>query len=213
MKKVTSEQLPELFEAIAERFVEQEDELCRMDEELGDGDLGITMRKGFTALPEKLRSMEEPDFSKKIRKAGIEMTDLVPSTMGMLMGTGISNGGKALEGRQELDGDGLADFLDGFCEGIIKRGKCSRGDCTVLDSIAAAAEEARRVLRKDISASLEEVSAAALKGAKRGVEETKEMVPKYGKAAVHAQSSVGMADQGAVAGMIMIQGIVDYIMK
>ena len=108
MEKVTMEQLPELFEAIAAQFADNADLLCQMDSKMGDGDLGLTMKKGFGGLPEVIRTMDEPDFSKKIRKAGMEMTDLVPSTMGMLMGTGVSFGGKALAGKTELDAEGLA---------------------------------------------------------------------------------------------------------
>ena len=54
---------------------------------------------------------------------------------------------------------------------------------------------------------------AALTGAQEGVEATKTMAPKFGKAAVHANVSEGVADQGATAGMIMIQGMADYILE
>ena len=213
MEKVTMEQLPELFEAMAVQFADNAELLCDMDSKMGDGDLGLTMRKGFGGLPEVLRGMDEADFSKKIRKTGMEMTDLVPSTMGILMGTGISFGGKALAGKTELDAEGLALFLEGFCAGIIKRGKCARGDRTVLDCIGQAADDARAALNDNASATLEEVCRAALAGAEKGVEATKNMVPKYGKAAVHANVSQGVADQGATAGLIMIQGMADYILK
>lgn len=213
MEKITMEQLPELFEAMAAQFAANAEMLCEMDSKMGDGDLGLTMRKGFGGLPEILRNMEEEDFSKKIRKAGMEMTDLVPSTMGMLMGTGISFGGKALAGKTEMDGEGLALFLEGFGAGIVKRGKCSRGDRTVLDAIGQAADDAKALLVENPRASLEEICRAALEGAKKGVEATKTMVPKYGKAAVHANVSQGVADQGATAGLIMLQGMADYILK
>ena len=130
MDRVTGKELPELFEAIAARFEENADMLCEMDSKMGDGDLGLTMRKGFSGLPEIIRTMDEENFSKKLRKAGMEMTDLVPSTMGMLMGTGISFGGKSLGEKSELDGEGLTLFLEGFCAGIVKRGKCAEGDRT-----------------------------------------------------------------------------------
>lgn len=132
MDRVTGKELPELFEAIAAKFEENADMLCEMDSKMGDGDLGLTMRKGFGGLPEIIRTMDEENFSKKLRKAGMEMTDLVPSTMGMLMGTGISFGGKSLGEKSELDGEGLTLFLEGFCAGIVKRGKCAEGDRTVF---------------------------------------------------------------------------------
>lgn len=213
MEKVTIDQLPELFEKVAERFVENEGLLGEMDSRMGDGDLGLTMKKGFGGLPEILRNLDEEDFSKKIRKAGMEMTDLIPSTMGMLMGTGIAYGGKALAGESCLDAQGLAKYLQGFCDGIVKRGKCARGDRTVLDAVGSAADAAKAALDTDSEASLSAVMQAALTGAQQGVEATKSMAPKFGKAAVHANVSEGVADQGATAGMIMIQGMADYILE
>lgn len=212
MDRVTGKELPELFEAIAARFEENADMLCEMDSKMGDGDLGLTMRKGFSGLPEIIRTMDEENFSKKLRKAGMEMTDLVPSTMGMLMGTGISFGGKSLGEKSELDGEGLTLFLEGFCAGIVKRGKCAEGDRTVLDCFAPAAKKARAFLAEKPAASLEQICKVAMEGAKEGVEATKNMVPKFGKAAVHANIAQGVADQGAVAGLIMIEGLADYIL-
>ncbi|MDO4633255.1 MAG: dihydroxyacetone kinase subunit L [Eubacteriales bacterium] len=209
MDKVTYEQLPELFTAIAHQFEENEELLCEMDSKMGDGDLGLTMRKGFCALPEVLRTMDEADFAKKIRKAGMEMTDIVPSTMGMLMGTGVSFGGKNLAGKTELDAEGVALLLEGYAAGIIKRGKCARGERTVLDSIGSAADAARAAA--DAGKSLEEVCRAALEGADAGVEATKEMLPKYGKAAVHKNVALGVADQGALAGALFVRGLTEFI--
>ena len=71
MEKVTMEQLPELFRAVGDRFAENEELLCDMDSKMGDGDLGLTMKKGFGALPEIIRNLDEEDFAKKIRKAGM----------------------------------------------------------------------------------------------------------------------------------------------
>lgn len=213
MEKVTMEQLPELFKAIGDRFAENEELLCDMDSKMGDGDLGLTMKKGFGALPEIIQNLDEADFAKKIRKAGMEMTDVIPSTMGMLMGTGVSYGGKEMAGKTEMDAEGLVLFLEGYAAGIVKRGKCSRGDRTVLDAIGQAADDARGVLNADPQATLAQVCKAALEGAKKGVEATKDMIPKYGKAAVHANVAKGVADQGATAGMILVQGLADYILQ
>ncbi|MDU8924803.1 dihydroxyacetone kinase subunit L [Pasteurellaceae bacterium LIM206] len=208
---ITVAQLPDLFEAVAKQFVQHADELGQMDSRMGDGDLGLTMKKGFTGLPDILRNINETDLSKKIQKSGIEMSDLIPSTMGMLMGTGIAYGGKALAGKTKLDAEGLSLFLQGFCDGIIKRGKCERGDRTVLDSIGKASDEAKICLLKNPAASLKEVCLAALEGARKGVEATKMMRTKFGKAVVHAAIAQGIPDQGAVAGLVMIQGMTDYI--
>lgn len=55
--------------------------------------------------------------------------------------------------------------------------------------------------------------AKALEAAKIGVEATKNMVPVFGKAAVHAAQCEGVEDQGAVAGYYKILGLNNYICK
>ena len=47
--------------------------------------------------------------------------------------------------------------------------------------------------------------------AAQGVEATKAMTPKFGKAAVFAAKAAGVADQGAVAGMYLLQGLSRYL--
>ena len=213
MNTVTIERLADLFSEVGKRFAENAELLCEMDSRMGDGDLGLTMKKGFESLPEIIKAQNEENIGKTLRRAGMEMTDVVPSTMGMLMGTGVAYGGKALGDKAEIDAEGLVLFLEGFSEGIIKRGKCAKGDRTVLDAVATAAERAREAISVSPELSLLDTARIAYEGATEGVEATKSMVPKFGKAAVHANVAAGVADQGAVAGMIMVKGIYDYISK
>ena len=215
MDKILFEQVPDLFASVGALFVEKKEELCEMDAKLGDGDLGLTMSKGYAALPDLMKGEAEGaagDIGKMLMKAGMKMSSLVPSTMGFLMSTGVMEGGKPLKGRTELDGAALAEYLKGFAFGIQKRGKCEAGQRTIYDAILPAAEAAQKAVSADPGASLETVITAALEAAKDGVEATKDMVPVFGKAAVHAEKSKGVADQGAVAGYYKILGLSNYIL-
>lgn len=128
MTTITCDQLPALFEGVAALFAEKREELCDMDANMGDGDLGLTMDKGYGALPDLLReNMEAGDAGKTLMKAGMKMSSVVPSTMGTLMSSGIMEGGKALKGKAELGPAELAAYLTAFAAGIQKRGKCQRG--------------------------------------------------------------------------------------
>ena len=190
MNTIKVENLPELFQGVSDIFAEKKEELCEMDANMGDGDLGLTMNKGYGALPQLLReNAEEGNVGKTLMKAGMKMAGIVPSTMGTLMASGIMQGGKALNGKSEMAEEELAAFLCGFAEGIQKRGKCQLGDRTILDAVDAA---------------------AACRGAAQGVEATKNMIPKFGKAAVFSAKAIGIADQGAVAGMYLMQGLARY---
>ena len=206
MTSITCEQLPALFQGVAAIFAEKKEELCNMDAQMGDGDLGLTMDKGYGALPALLQeNMEAGDIGKTLMKGGMKMSSLVPSTMGTLMSSGIMEGGKALKGKDAMGPRELADCLTAFAAGVQKRGKCQLGDRTILDALEAGAQAAAQAAEEggDLSA----VIAAACEGAAQGVEATKDMVPKFGKAAVFAAKAKGVPDQGAMAGLYMLQGL------
>lgn len=212
MEKITFEQIPDMFDTIGKLFIDKKEELCNMDAKLGDGDLGLTMSKGYGELPDILRAESEAaggDIGKLLMKGGMKMSSLIPSTMGFLMSTGVMEGGKAIKGAAEMGAKELATYLTGFAAGVQKRGKCEPGQRTIYDAILPAAQAAAKA--SDEGASLEGVVNAAYEAAQAGVEATKDMVPVFGKAAVHAAQCAGVPDQGAVAGCYMIQGLHDYI--
>lgn len=213
MGKISFEQLPELFGGVAEIFTEKKEELCELDAQMGDGDLGLTMHKGYAALPDLIRENAQPgDIGKTLMKAGMKMASLVPSTMGTLMASGIMEGGKALKGMDMMGASELSAYLTGFAAGIQKRGKCQLGDRTILDAVDVGAKKAAEAASA-AGATLNTVIDAAVEGAAAGVEATKNMTPKYGKAAVFAAKAIGTPDQGAIAGQYMIMGLRRFIAK
>jgi len=136
-------------ESISNEMTARKDELCEMDALLGDGDLGLTMSKGFADLPTYIESLEEERVGKCISKCGMRFSGVIPSTMGFLLGSGFMNGGKAIGDSEEITAKEFSAFLGGFAEGIKKRGKCEVGDRTVLDSINTAYEYSKKALDDD----------------------------------------------------------------
>ena len=211
MDSIRYHELPAFFQGAAEIFAEKKEELCEMDAKMGDGDLGLTMEKGFGALPRLIRENgEDGNIGKTLMKAGMKMSGLVPSTMGTLMASGIMEGGKAIGKKGEMGPGELADFLAGFARGIAHRGKCQLGDRTILDAVDAGARKARQALTEgaDMGAMLRR----AVEGAKEGVKATEDMLPKYGKAAVFSAKAKGVPDQGAVAGQYFLEGLGRYFL-
>ena len=213
MNELKKEDLAPLFKAVSIKFIEKKDELCAMDAKMGDGDLGITMEKGYSALPDLIISIYKSDLTLSVgdilKKAGMEMAGIVPSTMGTLMSSGIMYGGKAISNASQIGAKEFCEFLNGFREGIEKRGKCSPGDRTILDAVIPSIDEARNSYGNNMT--FEQIVDAAYNGAQKGVEATKDMVPKYGKAAVHANKAIGTPDQGATAYLYLLEGIARFI--
>lgn len=209
METIGYEELEAFFQGAADIFREKKEELCAMDAKMGDGDLGLTMEKGFAALPGIIRENGEPgNIGKTLMKSGMKMAALVPSTMGTLMASGIMAGGKAIGAKSGIGTEELVQFLSGFAEGIRKRGKCERGDRTILDALAPAADAA--VEARNRGAGLAEIMQAARMGAEAGAEATRDMLPRFGKAAVFADKAKGTEDQGAAAGVYLMEGLERY---
>lgn len=209
MEEILAKDVPEWFKGASNIFAEKKDELCEMDANMGDGDLGLTMSKGFGALPDLIaENMDENNIGMTLVKAGMKMAAVVPSTMGTLMSSGVMEGGKKLKDKKSIGKQELVDFLEGYVEGIKKRGKCETGERTILDAIHPAYEAAKDALSAEKN--LKETMEAAIDGAKKGVEATKEMQPKYGKAVVFAAKAMGIPDQGAMAGLYLLEGLGRY---
>jgi len=187
---------------------ERKDLLCELDARLGDGDLGLTMSRGWAAAAEAARGAGETDIDKMLVKAGMKMSSAAPSTMGTLFASALMEAGKALKDKTEFGTAEFAALLNGFRDGIVKRGKCAPGDKTVLDAVWPAAEAAGRL---DAVATLAEAAGVVRAAAREGLESTKEMLPKFGKAAVFAGKAKGLEDQGATAGYIVIDTICAYM--
>lgn len=211
MDKITAKELRGMFQAAADQMAAHAGELGEMDAELGDGDLGLTMEKGFGSLPEVVEGLTGEPVGKAIMKAGMKLSSIIPSTMGFLMSSGLMTGGKAIGDAEAIGAKEYAAFVEGFAAGIVKRGKCKPGERTVLDAIHPASERAAALLAENPGATLSEVAAAAEQAAKEGVEATREMEPVYGKAAVHKTAAAGKIDQGACAGWYLLQAFRNFI--
>lgn len=207
METLDGDDLRSIFTNISRIMAENRDYLIQLDAATGDGDLGLTMTKGFSKVDETLRNGIESDVGKLFVHAGMIMTQTVPSTMGTLIATGLIRGGKVLTGKTEIN---LAEFtvmLRAFEDGVASRGKSKPGERTLLDSIHPAV----LVLEKAGAISLGEGLRKALAAAETGVEETKTMEPVHGRSVYHKGSALGMPDQGALVGMLMIKCFNDYV--
>ena len=178
--------------------------LIDMDSAFGDGDLGLTMTAGFAAAFEFVSGSGETDMGKLAAQMGMAISKKVPSTMGTLVASGFIAAGKALKGKTALEADDLALFFKSFVEGVRSRGKADVGDRTIVDSIAPASEAFGVAIAsgKDIKAALETACAAAADG----VEATKNMQAKFGRAVYYGEQVLGKEDQGSVVGKLIFEG-------
>lgn len=203
MKSTNTEGLICMFGILASVMTENRDYLIRLDNEIGDGDLGLTMERGFVAANEFVKKNASLAPAKLLAMAGMEIIKVAPSTMGTLMGSGFLKGGKAVGDSLEFGGSELIAFYKGFLDGVVQRGKAVPGEKTIVDVLIPVCEEICKIDSKDLDA----VAKAAVVGAKTGMENEKTMMSQHGKAAVFRERTFDVVDPGSAAVQIMIEAI------
>ena len=192
---------------IAQAMKENRSHLIELDSAIGDGDLGITMDKGFAAAALCAESNKSLAPSAILMKAGMEIVKVAPSTMGTLMGTGFMRGGKSLAGKESLAASDLIIFFDSFLQGVVERGKAKPGDKTIIDVLVPAIAAMNTHNGNDIRDILD----AAVIGATEGMKAEKGMMSQHGKAAVFREKTLDLVDPGSEAMVIMFQACRDSV--
>jgi phosphoenolpyruvate---glycerone phosphotransferase subunit DhaL len=199
----------DVMRIINDKMQEDKDYLVDLDSVMGDGDLGLSMSKGFAVASRTMDDYTEKDIGKALFQAGIAMNNAASSTMGTLMATALMRAGKAVKGREEID---LADIVEmgiAAVEGIRERGKASLGDKTILDALVPAVEELKKGFKSDSSilSSFE----AAYQAAKDGLEATKDMIAQHGRGRYYGEKSRGKQDPGATVAVLIIEVMSNYL--
>jgi len=202
IKQISSLDLVHVLSTVTQKMQASRDKLIELDSIIGDGDLGITMEKGFVSALKAAKENQNSNPGSLFMKVGMAFVKNAPSTMGTLMGTGFIRGGKALGENFHIDVNLSKEFLGAFTKGIQERGKAKLGEKTILDVLFPAYESMSKYTGDDVLTAWEQ----ALQGAEYGVEATKEMISQHGKAAVFQQKTKGIEDPGSMAVLILFKG-------
>ncbi len=190
-------------------MTEHKDLLTELDAAIGDGDLGLTMTRGFSSASKLAQEFNETDLGKMLSKVGMNIAQVAPSTMGTLVGSGFMKSGKTIKGRETLDLSGVTEVIAQFLQGIIDRGKAQPGGKTIVDALQPAVQALQNAV--ETHKTLREGLQAAYQAACQGVEATKDMVAQYGRPAYYQDKSKGKQDPGATVGMLIIKAFADYV--
>lgn len=108
----------------------------------------------------------------------------------------------AVTDRLNLDGNSVAVWLSGLCDGIMTRGNAEVGDKTMVDAWEPAFKAALTSARGGASAVT--TMDAAAKGAEQGADATIQMQSNRGRSKKLGARSVGHKDPGAASAAIMV---------
>ncbi|MDP8227198.1 MAG: dihydroxyacetone kinase subunit L [Candidatus Celaenobacter polaris] len=176
------------------------DELNSLDNQIGDGDIGITMVTGFRAMLEVSAELPD-DIGMALMKCAHAFTGTRASSFATLFATGIMAAAKEVQGKKEVAWQYLPQILEHSIEKMAQRGKSKLGDKTVLDELAAIQKALVGI--EDPNALLETADRAAAKA----LDEFRELPCKQGRARIYGNKTVGINDPGMVVVRELVKGL------
>ncbi|RBP38976.1 dihydroxyacetone kinase subunit DhaL [Garciella nitratireducens] len=197
--------LIKIIRRMGEKIIENKDFLTELDRAIGDSDHGINMSKGFQAVNNKLEEVEDKDWGTILKTVAMTLLSNVGGASGPLYGTAFLRASTVVHGKTEICQQDVIHLFEKAIEGIKTRGKSDKGDKTILDALIPASNAIKEAYQQgeDSKTAFKRAEKAALEG----VEYTKTIIAKKGRASYLGERSIGHQDPGATSTYIMIQSI------
>lgn len=181
--------------------------LSELDGATGDGDHGINMGKGFRLAGAKLAAMGEFDLGQGMAMLGDTLLSDIGGSMGPLYGTFFTDMAEVLDGAGSIDRARCADMLQAGLTAVCGLGDAKVGNKTLVDVLApaTAAFVAASERDEDFASCLRAMQQAAA----NGLESTRTMVARLGRAARLGERSRGFLDAGAASCNLLLGTLAD----
>lgn len=202
-----AQKVKEVILAISEIIEEKKLFLTQLDAAIGDGDHGLNMAKGFGAAREKLESMDPETPTDVLKAVGMALISKVGGAAGPLYGTAFLNASKAVAGKTQLDLNDYQAMLEAALDGVKSRGKATVGEKTMVDAIEPALEALKKAIAD--GSSTREAMDKSVAAAEEGVNYTKTIIAKKGRASYLGERSIGHIDPGAMSSLVILKTIAE----
>ena len=180
--------------------------LTRLDTVLGDGDHGDNLVIGFRAVDALLAELPAETLpGELLRAVGHRLVAAVGGASGPLYGTAFLEAGAQADDSSALDGAALARMLRAAADGLARRGRCTVGDKTILDTLAPAADAFEAYHGE--GRSIAKAYATAVRAAREGALSTRPLVARRGLALRLGERSAGHLDPGAVSCVLLLRAL------
>ena len=198
-----------IFKTIAAEVMPQADVLRDLDAKIGDGDLGITITRGMSAVIEGLDDLKGTPVSNQLARSGMTFNRAAASTFGILFASAMMRGGAVVKDREDVGSADVVPIARAGLQGLMDRGKAKLGDKTMLDALAPAIEAFDKV--QQAGKSLADATDAAVAACELATEATIEMQSKVSRAGWLGERSIGVQDPGATAVLFMLRAAQSWV--
>ncbi|WP_425954535.1 dihydroxyacetone kinase subunit DhaL [Xylanimonas sp. McL0601] len=186
------------------------DELTELDRQIGDGDHGANLDRGFRAVAAKLAATpasgpegDAEEVGAVLKLVATTLMSTVGGAAGPLYGTAFLRASK-VTAREQLDVSTVVALLEAALEGIEARGHATPGEKTMVDAWQPAVAAAVAVGGDDPVAVLRAAAAAADAGATATIP----LVATKGRASYLGERSAGHEDPGARSTAVLLRAAV-----
>ncbi len=192
-------------------------DLTALDQAIGDGDHGINMDRGFSAIVAQLDAgRPDADGDRALtgtaaKAAGRTLISTVGGAAGPLYGTAFIRGGTSI---LTADADRppssvMVAAIEAAITGIAGLGKATTGEKTMLDALVPA--HAAGLAAVQAGGGIEAVVRAMADAAEAGAAATVPMLATKGRASYLGERSIGHQDPGATSAALLMRALADAV--
>lgn len=180
----------------------QKEYLSDIDGQIGDGDHGINMAKGFRLFADQMGERETV-LSDGLKSLSKVLMTKIGGSMGPLYGMFFRSMAKACDGKEVIDSAGFGEMIAGGRDGIEGISKAKPGDKTLMDALVPAHDAYVRGLENglDFTGCLDAMTRAA----QAGRDSTANLVSKVGRSSRLGERSRGVIDAGAASCCLILE--------
>lgn len=204
-------ELISVIKYVSSQMIANEDYLNNLDSKIGDGDHGRAIAYGFREVLNNIDSEAFNSVEELFIYVGNTLLDTMGGASGVLFGTLFISGSINQIHNKQANLELFCKIFDKSLATLKTRGKAEVGDKTMIDALAPAVDSLRKSVleKKDLSVGFDE----AAKSAKKGMEATKNIRARVGRARYYSDTSIGNFDPGAASTYLIFNGFSEGIKK
>ena len=160
-------------------------------------------------MKKKLAESSAEDVGTLFKDVGMVVMNSVGGAMGALYGTFFLKLSQSSAGKSEVNLSDLVGLFQTGEQGILDIGKANLGDKTLVDTLSPAvrAIEAAEKEGKPLAGALTDFEQAA----KQGMESTRDMLAKMGRASRLGERTIGHQDAGATSCYFILRSLASAV--
>jgi phosphoenolpyruvate---glycerone phosphotransferase subunit DhaL len=202
---ISTTQMLHALERLCDTIENEKAYLSELDGAIGDGDHGVNMAKCFREVKKRLNESPAEDMKTLFNNVGMVVLNSVGGAMGALYGTFFLKMAQGSAGKRDLALDDLVGMFQAAEKGIMEIGKADPGDKTLVDTLSPAVKSLEKSRKEGHS--LSEALANLEQAAKKGMESTRQMEAKMGRASRLGERTIGHQDAGATSCYFILRSL------